>query len=113
MKSSLLLFLLALFASSITLAAIAGDSTTYTIHVKANQSWTRSGIKIHEGQTITFGASGKIDAKPGDPNSYYHDVTTIGRSPSPQFPYPKLRGMCLLARLGQMAPFEVGYQREL
>src|SRR5262249_30527834 len=70
--------------------------------VFADSNWTSTGIMVTSGARVHLLASGVIEAAPdSDAREYYHAVPPSGREElQQQFPYPKMPGLGLVARVG-------------
>jgi len=78
------------------------------VSVPATTNWIATGIHLKGIDELAISAAGVIQAS-SESRIYYHDVPPEGREERlPQFPFPTLPGLALVARIGDGPAFYVG-----
>ena len=89
-------------------AATTGTATSAVV-VSSRQQWTRTGITVRQGETLTFNSTGEIRM-----GLNAEDVATVAGAKSgrmaPDAPLPNSLAGSLIGRIGNGRPFGIGDQ---
>jgi hypothetical protein len=107
---------LVLMTAVVVAASPAAAATVTNVSVRAEQTWTATGVVLRPGDSVTISAAGRMHFGPAPIDS----VAPSGlgrRCPLPvrgaHWPAPDLSCWSLIARIGSSAPFEVGTRTTL
>ena len=79
------------------------------VRVPANQRWTSTGIRVAEGQSVTFSVQGEVQLSTSGQDRASAAGSGSGRL-APNAPLPSALAGALIGRIGNGAPFGIGNQ---
>lgn len=79
------------------------------VRVPANQRWTSTGVRVNEGQTVTFNVQGEVQLSTNSADRAGAAGSASGRR-AEQAPLPSALAGALIGRVGNGAPFGIGNQ---
>jgi len=80
------------------------------VPVPANQSWVNTGIRVRQGQMVSFSASGQIQLSDNPDDKAGAAGSSSGRTAPRGAPLPGQPAGALIGRVGNGAPFRIGDQ---
>jgi len=80
------------------------------VRVPANQAWTATGIRVTEGQSVTFNVQGEVQLSTSADNRATAAGAEGGRRAADRAPLPSALAGALVGRIGNGAPFGIGNQ---
>lgn len=80
------------------------------VRVPANQAWTATGIRVNEGQNVTFSVQGEVQLSASADNRATAAGAEGGRRAADRAPLPSALAGALVGRVGNGAPFGIGNQ---
>ncbi len=80
------------------------------VRVPANQAWTATGIRVNEGQNVTFSVQGEVQLSAAADNRATAAGAEGGRRAADRAPLPSALAGALVGRVGNGAPFGIGNQ---
>ena len=86
---------------------------TRTTTVPANQLWTPTGIRVSQGDRLTFNASGRIQLRPNDAKDVASVAGSLTQRLAPNSPLPKALAGALIGRIDSGQAFGIGNQTSI
>lgn len=90
-------------------AALTMPESASGVRVPANQAWTRTGIRVSEGQVVNFTVQGDVQLSTDAADRATAAGAASGRV-AQQAPLPSALAGALIGRIGNGAPFGIGNQ---
>jgi hypothetical protein len=87
----------------------SGDAQTRQIVLPATHSWVSTGIVVHEGDYVTFSASGTVQLS-ANPTDTASPAGSLRGRLAARAPRPRDLAGALLGRVGGSEPFGIGDQ---
>lgn len=89
-------------------STLAMPSSASGVRVAANQMWTSTGIRVQEGQQVSFAVQGEVQLSTS--NEDRATAAGGGRRAADRAPLPSVLAGALIGRIGNGAPFGIGNQ---
>lgn len=91
-------------------STLAMPESASGVRVPANQPWTATGIRVTEGQTVTFAVQGEVQLSTAGDDRATAAGAAAGRRAADRAPLPSALAGALVGRIGNGAPFGIGNQ---
>lgn len=103
------------FPGAAAAAAPAGSTLSMPasasgVRVPANQPWTSTGIRVTEGQSVTFSVQGEVQLSTSGDDRATAAGASGNRRAADRAPLPSALAGALVGRIGNGAPFGIGNQ---
>lgn len=90
-------------------AATTGTGTSTAVVVGSKQQWTRTGLTVRQGETLTFNTTGEVRLSTDADDVAVAAGAKSGRM-APEAPLPNSLAGSLIGRIGNGRPFGIGDQ---